>query len=91
MKVAGGPKDAQHVGDTRITKGVYCDDGSRFVIRDKWKFCANPHRLLRANWTGSTNFIFDPVNAADRLECKGARSLDCPLAEGGCEDMYPVT
>ena len=55
LKIPGGPKFADGVGDLRVTTGKY-KSGKDFVKRDLWKTAQNPHRRIE-EFTGETVFL----------------------------------
>ena len=55
MKVARGPTAGSEVGEWRTTEGVY-QDGTTFLVKDRWKAAADPHAHLAQPWTGITTF-----------------------------------
>ena len=42
----------------RVTRGVFCDDGSSFVRRDHWTARSTAHASLKRLWTGTSTFLF---------------------------------
>ena len=56
FKVAGGPDRDIRMKRYRITTGTYINGGEKFKITDDWLKPNNSHRLLKASWTGITDF-----------------------------------
>ena len=56
MRVAGSPP-AKALTSTRITTGVFLDNGEAFRIVDEWRGRGDCHRDLHRTWTGTTQFF----------------------------------
>ena len=56
-RVRGAPPSESLLA-VRVTKGVFCDDGSSFVRRDHWTARATAHANLKRLWTGTSTFVF---------------------------------
>ena len=56
MRVTGSPP-AKTLTSTRITTGVYVDNGEAFRIVDEWRGRGDCHRDLQRPWTGTTQFF----------------------------------
>ncbi len=56
LRVAGSPP-AKALTGTRVTRGVYLDDGKAFVRTDSWTARGTAHLCLSRRWVGNTTFI----------------------------------
>ena len=56
MRVGGAPP-SKVLTSTRVTRGEYLDDGSKFTWVDSWRARATAHRDMARWWTGTTTFI----------------------------------
>ena len=58
MRVGGSPP-GKALTSTRVTRGEYLDDGSKFVWTDSWRARATAHRDMGRLWTGATTFVLN--------------------------------
>ena len=56
LRVAGAPP-AKSLTGTRVTRGVYVDDGQSFERVDTWTARATAHLNMPRRWVGSTTFV----------------------------------
>ena len=63
MRVAGSPP-SRRLTSTRITEGVYVDDGERFRLVDAWTARSTAHRCLGRRWIGVTKFLLRTAEVA---------------------------
>ena len=56
FRVAGGPEKGAALKKIRVTRGKYLGTQQGFQIIDDYSMPANSHRVLKAGWTGVTEF-----------------------------------
>ena len=64
-RVAGAPP-AKVLTATRITRGVYLDNGKGFMRTDNWTARGTAHLCLSRRWVGSTTFLMRTSESLDR-------------------------
>ena len=85
IRVAGAPP-AKALTATRITRGVYLDNGESFVRTDNWTTRGTAHLCLSRRWVGSTTFLRRASESFVSEPFCGRLSLDRPSV-GGSEAL----